>query len=322
MAKTFDVLLLLALPASGKSEVRTYLKSIGPEQCLNDFHLGQTVQLDDFPYVHVMRRIDEELIKINEPGIFFEAPDKPFKSAEDWGTLIELLNEDYEDLISQKMVYPEVAAQWIIKRLTRARRQVGAPDNLSALSEEVRKKIYPAIEAEAAKILKEKQDAYSDSLEGKTVIMEFARGGAEGSSMPLESPFGYQYSLGQLDDEIIQKAAILYIWVTPEESRRKNEERADPNNPGSILHHGVPIEVMLKDYGCDDIDYLMQQSTNPNTIKIETRGKTFNIPIARFDNRVDKTTFIRKDKNAWLPEEIQAVHDGLKEAFTILIKNY
>jgi len=47
MPQLLDVVLLLALPASGKSEIRRYLGSLTPEQCRNDMHLGQTVDLDD-----------------------------------------------------------------------------------------------------------------------------------------------------------------------------------------------------------------------------------------------------------------------------------
>ena len=61
MSNVLDVVLLLALPASGKSEVRRYMASLTPEQCRNEFHLGPTVQLDDYPYVHMMRRVSQEL---------------------------------------------------------------------------------------------------------------------------------------------------------------------------------------------------------------------------------------------------------------------
>ena len=55
----FDVVLLFALPASGKSEVRHLLANVDPERLSKEFHIGENVQLDDFPYVYMMRCIDE-----------------------------------------------------------------------------------------------------------------------------------------------------------------------------------------------------------------------------------------------------------------------
>ncbi|MDX9719860.1 MAG: hypothetical protein RBU37_03870, partial [Myxococcota bacterium] len=66
MAEIFDTLLLLALPASGKSEVRTFLREHNPEQ----YHMGPTVQLDDYPYVHFQLMIDEELAMMDLPRMF------------------------------------------------------------------------------------------------------------------------------------------------------------------------------------------------------------------------------------------------------------
>ena len=34
-----------------------------PEQCQADFGMNHTLQLDDYPYVHFMHRIDDELVK-------------------------------------------------------------------------------------------------------------------------------------------------------------------------------------------------------------------------------------------------------------------
>src|SRR6185295_16012024 len=91
MSATLDVLLLLALPASGKSEIRRYLAHQTPERSRADFHLGDTVQLDDYPYVHMMRRVSQELRKRGADGIFFDSDDLPMKEPLDWGVLIQLV---------------------------------------------------------------------------------------------------------------------------------------------------------------------------------------------------------------------------------------
>jgi hypothetical protein len=317
MAETLDCVLLLALPASGKSEVRKYLARLSPEECRRDFHMGATVQLDDYPYVHMMRRTDDELAALGQPRIFFHSPDRPFQDTRDWGTLVALLNEDYDDLLARRPCHGP-AAPWLLARVDAAAAKVGLPARLGALAPAVMATLSDKLEKEAADLMRDKVAGYPDTLAGKTLVVEFARGGPQGSPFPLKNCYGYKYSLGQLHPGLLEKATILYVWVTPEESRRKNFERADPNNPGSILHHGVPIEVMLGDYGCDDIDWLEEQSGKPGTVKVEAQGRTYTVPLARFDNRVDKTSFIRKDVTEWRPAEIAAVHEGLKAALTKL----
>ena len=52
---------------------------------------------------------------------------------------------------------------------------------------------------------------------------------------------------------------------------------------------------------------------------VEAHGRTFNLPFARFDNRVDKTSFLREDPSAWAPTDVRAVHEGLREAFDHLV---
>jgi hypothetical protein len=320
MKGTLECILLLALPASGKSEVRRYIAGLAPEVCREELHMGPTVQLDDFPYVHMMRRIDDELASTGRPRLFFQSPEKPFGDPRDWGTLIHLLNEDYSDLLARMVRKPESAALLLLERIEEARRKTGAPARLAALDDAVRSSLARKIEDEAAGLLLDKQEGYPDSLEDKTLVFEFARGGPHGSSMPLPEPFGYRHSLSLLDPRILEKAAILYIWVTPEQSRRKNEARTDPNDPGSILHHGVPIDVMMNDYGCDDMDWLEKTSSKPGTVPVEAQGKTWHLPVARFDNRIDKTTFIRSDPGTWKKEDVDGVHGELKRALDLLWK--
>ena len=314
MKKILKTVLLLALPASGKSEVRKYLAQLSPEECAEDFHMGPTAQLDDFPYVHMMRRIDDELAAQGEQRIFFHSPERPFQDPLDWGTLIQLVDEDYKDMVEKKVASPASAGMFLMERIDEAAGKTGLKPRLASLDDVTRATLAGRLEAEAREMLDEKHENYPDTLEGKTLVIEFARGGPQGSPMPIPGSFGYRYSLSQLSSEILENATVLYIWVTPEESRRKNDERADPNDPGSILHHGVPIEVMLNDYGCDDMDWLEEGSTKPGTIPVEAHGRTYHLPVGRFDNRVDKTTFIREPREQWSREDIDAVHKGLKEA--------
>lgn len=315
MSKHIDVLLLLALPASGKSEARRYLASLSPEQCHEQFGIGHTVQLDDFPYVHIMRRITDELTDRGHTGMFFLSPALPFRNPVDWLTLIELLNEDYDDLVNKNKPAPESAALWLFDRIDAARIRAGGEAIINTLPEELRKEIAVPIEEEARTLLADKIAEVPDSLEGKTVVVEFARGGADGSPFPLVHPFGYKASLAQLSPSMLEKASILYIWVEPEESRRKNAARTDPNDPGSILHHGVPLAVMYGDYGVCDMAYQLETSEKTNTVQVEKEGQKYFLPLGRFDNRVDKTSFIREDEADWSAEDKSALQAGMREAF-------
>jgi len=314
MSDTFDIVLLLALPASGKSEVRRFLANVEPERLQKEFHIGSNLQLDDFPYVHMMRRADDELAKLGKDRLFFKSGDRPFIDTKDWGTLIHLLNEDYHDLMKKNVVKAESAADLLMKRIDKAGEKAKIAPRLAGLDAATWKTVAAALEPEARAMLDEKHAAYPASFEGKTIVIEAARGGPDKSSFPLQDPLGYQYSLRELDPEILRRAVILYVWVPPEETRRKNTARTNPNDPGSILHHGVPMEVMLNDYGCDDMDYLEKNSEVPGTITIARDGKKYHLPIGRFDNRVDKTSFLRVEKKDWDPKMVADVTNGIKGA--------
>ena len=317
---SFDIVLLVALPASGKSEVRNFMANLAPERLLREFHIGANLQLDDFPYVHMMRRIDNELEAMGESRIFYPG-EEPFCDGRDWGTLCCLLNEDYHDLINRNVSKPDSAAMLLFERIDRAGGQVGIAPRLGLLPESVRSKLASILEEEARAMLEEKHAQYPDSFENKTIVIECARGGPDGSSMPLTDTFGYQYSLPIFCPEILEKAVVLYLWVTPEESRRKNADRADPNDPGSNLHHGVPMAVMLGDYGCDDMEYLVQHSEKKNTLTVCAHGKTYHLPIGIFDNRVDKTSFLRETADKWDPVLVEEVTAALRTATDTMFEN-
>jgi hypothetical protein len=314
MSQTIDTLLLLALPASGKSEIRRYLEHLDPEVAEAEFRLGPSVQLDDYPYVHSMRRIAEELRALGEPPVFFADDASPFLEPRDWGTLIQLLNEDYR-LLGTTPTRPASGAAWLLDRIDEARRAVGAEPELGTLPLTTRERLEEALESEAMQVWDDLAAAVSVWKPGDTVVIEFARGGPDGASRPLTPPYGYAYSLAQLSEEIRTRSSILFVWVTPEESRRRNDERARPGRDGdaSILHHGVPEAVMLGDYGTDDLPWLIEQGGG-DVVNVGDGPDTGAIPVAVFDNRIDHTSFLRADPAEWPPGDVAALRQELGAA--------
>ena len=316
MAPQIDTLLLLALPASGKSELRRYLASVDADTAARDFGLGPTVQLDDYPYVHLMRRVSEELRNLGEPPVFFASDSSPFIDGRDWATLTALVTEDYAALGTRRPV-PDRPTEWILDRFDRARAGVGAARPFTAMADTVRNSLSEALDDEAATFAAELADTLASHVPGvSTVLIEFARGGPEGATPPLPEPHGYAYSLPHLSPDLLERASALYVWVTPQESRRRNEDRATPGPEGdaSILHHGVPEIVMRGDYGVDDFLWLIDQGGGHH-LDIAAHGTTFALPAAVFDNRQDHTSFLRADPSQWDPGAVEALHSQLVEAF-------
>ncbi|HZJ48667.1 MAG TPA: hypothetical protein VFD97_06510 [Acidimicrobiia bacterium] len=318
MSQSIDTLLLLALPASGKSEIRRYLEHLDPAVAKEEFHLGPTVQLDDYPYVHLMRRVANELEAMGEDPIFFIDGTAPFLEPLDWGTLIHLLNQDYR-LLGLTPLRPVSAASWLFDRMDEARRAVGVDSNLGDLPPAIRERLADALEGEAMQVWEDLAAVVSVWRPGDTVVIEFARGGPDSASVPLTPPYGYAYSLARLSQEIRSRASILYVWVTPEESRRRNDERARPGRAGdaSILHHGVPDAVMFGDYGTDDLPWLIERGGG-NAVRVGDGPDVFEIPVAVFDNRTDHTSFLRADPDDWDPDAVAGLHRELRSAFELL----
>jgi hypothetical protein len=298
----FEVLLLLAMPAAGKSEIRRYLSHLD-RAGLATLGLGAPVQLDDYPYVHLMHLISSELRALGRDPIFFATDRSRFSDPEDWGTLIHLLNQDYRAVTGESG--PKTG---ILERIDRARRAAGVGPAFVELPASIVARIERAVEGSVPRL--------RPTAHGTTVLIEFARGGPPGAELPLPAPIGYGHSLRLLDPSILARAAILYVWVTPEESNRRNRERARPGADGesSILHHDVPEVVMHEDYGCDDLFWLAQQSDRPGTVAVEAGGERYHLPLAVFDNRTDTTSFLRSDPREWPKDAVGRIHRRLAEA--------
>jgi len=327
-------LLLNAFPAGGKSEVRKLLRV--EKDLSTASHLGDEVQLDDYPYVKFMRDIDDYLVLLGMPRMFYELPDRGFLSDFEWGSLMILINEDYHDLVIHAKK-PEVksATRWLAERIDNARHQVGIRRRIMDLPAWAFFGLEERLEHSAREFMDRKFAEIPDTLEGKTVFIEFSRGGPDHSSFPLPAPHGYQYSYSMLSEEILEGASVLYIWVTPEMSRAKNIARGQEvinSIPGGVsaeaqkfvlsLNHTVPSFVMYNAYGCDDFEYLLSISDRPNTVKVTKNGKVFYLPVARFDNRPDYTSFCRGNPENWAEKDRAAIRKELGKAFSELVEQY
>lgn len=106
-----------------------------------------------------------------------------------------------------------------------------------------------------------------------TTLVEFARGGDD----------AIHHALSLLSDEMLGRAALLYIRVTYEESVRKNRRRARPGQEDSILYHSLPDEKMEAYYRTNDWERL--EAKDPNIIGV--RGHK--VPYAVFENMPERT---------------------------------
>jgi hypothetical protein len=308
-----DTLLLLALPASGKSEIRRYLAHIDERTAADEFHLGPQVQLDDYPYVQLMRVVSAAVAGAGGPLVFFSTPNGRLSEPRDWGMLARLLAEDYGRLGTPQPP-PDRPTRHLLSRFDRARQAVGAPP----VTAEIPTRLLEAIERQLDEEVAEFLDALAAELgrygPSSTVVVEFARGGPEGATMPLAPPHGYAYTLPHLGAQMLARAAVLYVWVTPEESRRRNTERAGPgpHEEASVLHHRVPDVVMRRDYGTDDLPWLAERGET--TIEVAAGSDTHRLPVEIFDNRADFTSFLRKDPHEWPADAVDRVHAELRSA--------
>jgi energy-coupling factor transporter ATP-binding protein EcfA2 len=109
----------------------------------------------------------------------------------------------------------------------------------------------------------------------RTALVEFSRGSEHG---------GYAAALSHLEDDLLQKAVILYVNVSFAESLRKNRRRFNPKRPDSILEHGLSDEKMERLYKEDDWAQIAPVSQGFLQVR------NISIPFAVFENEDDITT--------------------------------
>jgi hypothetical protein len=212
----FDVLILIARPAAGKSEMIDYLKRVPDEERAHRFHIGPFREIDDFPMLWAWFEEDAILERLRHPRLH-TTPDGYFVDNVLWHVLIERISLEYARLLRDD----------------------------------------PAFHTE------------------HTAIVEFSRGAEHG---------GYRAAFQHLSDDLLRRAAVLYIEVTFEESLRKNRRRFNPDRPHSILEHALPDDKLERLYR--EADWANFSAADPRFLLV----RSLRVPYVVFENEDDVTT--------------------------------
>jgi hypothetical protein len=212
----FDILLLIARPAAGKSEIIDYLKRMPLVEREQRFHVGKFEEIDDFPMIWAWFEEDALLEKMGHPRLHTDS-EGYFSENYLWDLLIERIGLEYQ---------------------------------------------------------KKSRDHLQD-VDEFTSIIEFSRGTEHG---------GYRSAFAHLSRQILEKAAVLYVDVTWEESLRKNRKRFNPEKPDSMLEHSLPDAKLERLY--KETDWKEVSRDDPHCLMI--RG--IRVPYVVLDNADDVTT--------------------------------
>jgi hypothetical protein len=214
---TFDVLILIGRPASGKSEISDHLMHMPPEVRRSKFHIADLDVIDDFPMLWTWFEEDHILSeRLGQPRLHTDA-DGYFKHRYLWHLLIERISLEYYKRLRDDPIYHDHT----------------------------------------------------------TALVEFSRGGEHG---------GYAEAVPRLTDDLLRRAAILYVRVSFEESLRKNRRRFNPDRPDSILEHSLPDEKLTRLYRDDD--WATLSASDPRFLDV----RSIRVPYVVFENEDDVAT--------------------------------
>lgn len=92
---TFDIILLIARPAAGKSEIIDYLKKTSEVERVERFHVGAFDEIDDFPMLWAWFEEDALLEKMGHPRLHTD-PQGLFLYQYLWDLLVERIGFEYQ----------------------------------------------------------------------------------------------------------------------------------------------------------------------------------------------------------------------------------
>ncbi len=102
----FDVLILNARPAGGKSEIIDFLKGVPDDERARRYHIGPFREIDDFPMLWTWFEEDDILERLGQPRLH-STPDYTFTNPVLWHVLIERISLEYAKLLRDEPDFHE-----------------------------------------------------------------------------------------------------------------------------------------------------------------------------------------------------------------------
>lgn len=130
----FEILLLIARPAAGKSEVIDYLKKVPTLERSKRFHIGRFEEIDDFPMLWTWFEEDALLEEMGHPRLH-TTPDGYFRFPYLWDLLIERICLEYQKLMR------DFEGDTVILEFSRGSDHGGFERAFAHLSEEILQKL-------------------------------------------------------------------------------------------------------------------------------------------------------------------------------------
>jgi hypothetical protein len=100
----FDILLLIARPAAGKSEIIAHLKNTPLVKRVDQYHIGRFDELDDFPMLWTWFEEDAILQELGHPRLHTDEEEN-FLYTYLWDVLIKRINLEYSKIIRDQPEY-------------------------------------------------------------------------------------------------------------------------------------------------------------------------------------------------------------------------
>lgn len=127
------------------------------------------------------------------------------------------------------------------------------------------------LELEYRKLLRDRPDYHQT----RTTLIEFSRGSEHG---------GYREAFNHFSPDLLKRAAVVYVDVSYEESRRKNRRRFNPDRPDSILEHALSDDRLERLY--KNIDWEEFSRSDLHDLLVGD----IRVPYVVFPNEDDVTT--------------------------------